>query len=81
MLLDVAEASGAASAVVDQWPANGQTNQEWKVISVGGGAYELVSVGSGMALDVAGGSNANGTQIHQYPYNGNPWQQWIFRAP
>ena len=38
----------------------------------GGGAYELVSVGSGLALDVYGASNANGTPIDQYPYNGNP---------
>jgi hypothetical protein len=70
----------ANGALVDQWPANGQNNQKWTVISLGGGHYELTSVNSGLALDVDGGVTTAGAEIDQYTYNGNSWQQWIFTA-
>jgi hypothetical protein len=81
MLLDVAGASKLNSALVDQWPATGGTNQQWKIISLGGGHYELTSVNSGLALDVVGGVKTVGAQIDQYAYSGTAWQQWIFSAP
>lgn len=77
-MLDVDEASKAHSALVDQYQANGQTNQEWNVISIGGCNFELNSVNSGLALDVYGESTASGADIDQYTYGGNAWQQWKF---
>ena len=65
----------------NQRPANGQTNQQWNVISVSSGIYELTSVNSGLVLDVIGGGTTNGTGGgDQYTYNGNTWQQWKFTS-
>jgi hypothetical protein len=79
-LLDVTGASKSNSAFVDQWPANGNANQQWNVISLGGGSYELTSINSGLALDVYGGSTTSGADIDQYTYGGNAWQQWKFTS-
>jgi hypothetical protein len=78
-VLDVTGASKTSGALVDQYPANGQTNQEWNVISVAGG-FELTSVNSGLALSVVGGGTANGTGIDQLAYSGATSQQWKFTA-
>jgi hypothetical protein len=80
-VVDVAAASKASKAVVDQWPNNNQaTNQQWNVISLGGGQYELTNVNSGLALDVAGASKNTGAAIQQYAYNGGANQKWTFTA-
>ena len=79
-LLDVAGASKASGALVDQWPANGQTNQQWNVISLGGGAFELTSVNSGLTLSVVGGGTASGTDVDQLTYSDSTSQQWKFTA-
>jgi hypothetical protein len=76
--LDVAGASKANSALVDQWPANGDENQMWSVTAVAGGAFTLTSVNSGQLLDVDGGGTTIGEEIDQYPSNGKTWQQWKF---
>ncbi len=39
--LDVIGQSTANGAGVDQWPYNGQANQQWNIVSVGGGYYKL----------------------------------------
>jgi hypothetical protein len=78
---DVAGASKANSAVVDQWPNSNQaTNQQWQVISLGGGQYELTSVNSGLAMDVVGASTTTGAGICQYTYQGGANQKWTFTA-
>src|SRR5439155_6346322 len=49
-VLDVAGGSGSNSALVDQWPYQGNAWQQWNVISLDGGNFELTSVNSGLAL-------------------------------
>lgn len=78
--LDVVGASTANSALVDQWPYGGGSNQKWTVSYLGSGQYEIIGVGSGKALDVYGAGTANGTKIDIYPYSGNANQRWIFTA-
>ena len=73
--LDVAGASTANGAAVDQWPYSGTANQQWSIISVGG-YYKLISRNSGQALDVAGQSTANGAHVDQWPDSGTTNQQW-----
>lgn len=69
--------STSVSAPMTQWsddPAN--VNQDWQLVSVGGGAFALVSGRSGMALD-NGGSMTNGTAVTQYPFDpANINQHW-----
>ncbi len=74
--LDVIGASTANGAGVDQWPYNGGTNQQWNIVSVGGGYYKLINRNSGQALDVAGQSTANGALVDQWPDSGTANQQW-----
>ena len=74
--LDVIGASTANGAGVDQWPYNGGANQQWNIVSVGGGYYKLLSRNSGQALDVAGASTTNGALIDQWPDSGTANQQW-----
>jgi hypothetical protein len=61
---------------VDQNPYGGNSSQQWKVVSVSSGVYELTNVHSGQALQVVGASTSAGAQIDQSPYAGNAWQQW-----
>ena len=78
-MLDVAAASKTAGALVDQWPANGQTNQEWTIAAAGtSGYYTLTSVNSGLLLDVAGASKVTNADIDQWPANGQANQEWKF---
>jgi hypothetical protein len=77
-MVDVTGASHANSALVDQYPANGNPNQNWEAIHLSGNTYEVLSQNSGLALDVDGGGTANGEEIDQYTYGGHTWQQWIF---
>jgi alpha-galactosidase len=74
--LDVVGASTANGAAVDQWPYNGNANQQWNIVSVGSGYYKLLSRNSGQALDVAGQSTANGAAVDQWPDSGTANQQW-----
>jgi hypothetical protein len=84
-VLDVPGFSTTPGALIQQYPANGGTNQQWNIRHVPGakpGVYEIASVSSGMVLDVPGLSTAPGTLIQQYPANFGPNQQWRFsRAP
>ena len=74
--LDVIGQSTANGAGVDQWPYSGTANQQWNIVSVGGGYYKLLSRNSGQALDVAGQSTANGALVDQWPDSGTANQQW-----
>ena len=60
--------------------ANGASNQEWRVIPLLGGNYELVNVNSSLVLDVAKGGTTNGAKIDSYAYQGQTWQQWSFQS-
>ena len=51
-------------------------NQEWKLVSIGNGYYNLICQRSGLALDNSG-STSNGNYERQYtPQSGNSNQMW-----
>ena len=75
-LMDVVGASTAAGAKVDQWPANGGTNQQWTLTRVSDNVYTLTSVKSGLCLDVPGAAATNGLQLEQWTCTGGSNQQW-----
>lgn len=64
--LDVTGASGADGAKLIQWSCNGQNNQRFQAVDVGGGEYALIALHSGKCLDVTGASAANGAQLIQF---------------
>jgi|GEM_PF-165509 len=74
--LDVAGGSPVDGANVQQWTDNGNAQQKWKVIAVGGGYYKLIVQSSGKALDVASSSTADGGNVQQWTDNGSNAQQW-----
>ncbi len=74
--LDVAGASVADGANVQQWTKNGSAAQQWRFEAVGGGYYVLRAKCSDKALDVANASTAEGANVQQWGYGGGPNQQW-----
>ena len=77
LALDVVGAGTGNSTLVDTWPYEAHTNQQWTLTSLGNDCYELVGVGSGRALDVDGNNSAPGTDIDIYTYNAQNNQQWL----
>jgi chitinase len=71
LALDVTNQSTSNGAVVQQWDYVGGANQQWQLISVGGGYDEIVNRNSGLALDVTNQSTSNGAVIQQWAYTGN----------
>ena len=69
--------SVSAGNAVYQWSASlGNTNQQWRISSLGDGKYTLVSLTSGMALD-NGGSTTNGAGVTQnLASTSSPNQEW-----
>ena len=77
LALDVAGASTANGALIDQWAPNQGTNQEWQFVSAStSGYYTLVSANSGACLDVPGSSTTAGVQLDQWSCNGGTNQEW-----
>ncbi|WP_217472065.1 RICIN domain-containing protein [Haloterrigena gelatinilytica] len=75
-LLEVADASTADGANVQQWSATGSTTQQWYVEAVGDGVYTLENVNSGLLLEVAGSSTEDGANVRQYADSGCDCQRW-----
>jgi hypothetical protein len=74
--LDVEGGSTAAGALVKQYTCGGWTNQQWQVVSVGGGYYKIVARHSGKVLDVQWAGLDNGVPVWQWDENGTAAQQW-----
>jgi hypothetical protein len=74
--LDDPESSTVNETVMQQYPVNGGTNQQWTVHNIGNNVITLTNGASGLSLDVVAGSLADGALIDQYPYQGNAWEQW-----
>jgi hypothetical protein len=62
-VLDVSGQATADGSPVDQWPANGGTNQQWTVQPTGDGYYRLVGVQSGKPLEVPAANPVAGTHL------------------
>ena len=80
-VLDLPGFSMSRGTLIQQWPANGGTNQQWTFRAIShpsNGFYEIASVSSGQVLDVPGSSTTPGTKIQQWTANGGTNQQWTF---
>lgn len=75
-LIDVAGASTANSANIQQWHDLGIAAQQWRAVDVGSGYWKFINMNSGKVIDVAGASTANGGNISQYTDSGTANQQW-----
>jgi arabinogalactan endo-1,4-beta-galactosidase len=75
--LDDSGASTTSGTAIVQSPANGSTEQEWTIVSVGNGYFSLVNHLSGLALDTSGGSGALAGFVVQEPQAASTQtQQW-----
>lgn len=78
-VLDVVNASTATTAQIDQATPDGQHDQQWQLVPVGGGYYAIMNRNSGQALDDTGASTADGNLLQQFTYEpGDGNQQWQF---
>ncbi|MBB5803695.1 hypothetical protein F4560_003463 [Saccharothrix ecbatanensis] len=75
-VLDVNGGSSTAGLQLQQWTANGGTNQMWYLRSTGNGYYTIVSHNSGLVADVYGAATSDGAQVVQWAANGGANQQW-----
>lgn len=66
--------------VLDQYSFVGTNAQYWNIISVGNGAYEIVNIGSGLAITNHGSSLTAGTAITQEAYTNSGSQHWMLNT-
>lgn len=74
--LDVAGASLADGANVQQYACHGGDNQIWKLDNLFDGTHRIRNLRSGKALEVAGGSVANGGNVQQFMWKNGDNQKW-----
>jgi len=77
-VLDVNGGSSTVGLQLQQWTANGGTNQMWYLRPTGDGYYTIVGHDSGLAADVYAASTSDGAQVVQWTANGGTNQQWQF---
>lgn len=75
-MLDVNGGSSTVGLQLQQWTANGGTNQMWYLRPTGDGYYTIVSHDSGLLADVYGAATSDGAQVVQWTANGGTNQQW-----
>jgi hypothetical protein len=75
-VLDVNGSSSTTGLQLQQWTANGGTNQQWFLRSAAGGYFTIVNAANGLAADVYGQSTSDGAQVVQWTANGGTNQQW-----
>jgi arabinan endo-1,5-alpha-L-arabinosidase len=74
--VEVAGASTADGAGIQQWTRTGQPNQQFQFVDSGGGYYRLRARHSNKVVDVANRSTADGAQIVQWPDTNGTNQQF-----
>jgi chitinase len=77
--VDIAAASTANSAQVQQYQCNGTGAQKFAVTNQGQGWYRLVNTNSGKAVDIAAASAADGAKVQQYTDNGTTAQRFSIK--
>jgi hypothetical protein len=77
--VDIAAASTANSAQVQQYQCNGTGAQKFAVTNMGAGWYRLVNTNSGKAIDIAAASTADGAKVQQYTDNGTSAQRFSIK--
>jgi hypothetical protein len=75
-LLDDPNSSTSNGAVIDQWQPNSGANQQWDLVQLANGNYEVFNASSGKVLDDPDFSTGNGTPVIQSQPNGGLDQQW-----
>jgi hypothetical protein len=75
-VLDVNGSATTAGLQLQQWTANGGTNQQWYLRPTGDGYYTIVSHDSGLVADVSGQATTDGAPVVQWAANGGANQQW-----
>lgn len=78
--MDVAWNSTSDGANIDQWPNNGQTNQQFTFTYLGSSVYRIVAVNSGKALEVYQSSVNEGTKIVQNTFAGRSSQEFYVQS-
>jgi hypothetical protein len=73
---DVASASTADGATLQQWSCHDGTNQQWQLRDTGDGYVSLIARHSGKCVDVSSRSSADVTGLHQWSCHGGTNQQW-----
>lgn len=76
-VLDDQAFSTNPGTVLQQWPANGEKNQQWNLQRDGDFVYEITSVHSGLALGAQDDSSDAGAPIVQQTPAGAPSQLWF----
>ena len=72
LYLDVASTGRAIGLI-----KNGGRTQQWKILKISSGIYELAPMyDTGVRLDVPGAQNKNGLQLQVYKSNGTAAQRW-----
>jgi|GEM_PF-1403894 len=79
MYMDVTGASPNEGALIDQWPGNGQTNQQFTFGYLGSGVYRITAVNSGRALEVSQGLLTEGAKLIQATYAARASQQFYLQ--
>lgn len=74
--LDVQQPNLEDGANVGIYTCNGGLWQNWKLVDMGNGYYNIRSQNSGMCLDVQQPNTSSGANVGQYTCNGQPWQEW-----
>ncbi len=78
--VDVAAASTADSAQVQQYQCNGTGAQKFAITNMGQGWYRLINTNSGKAIDIAAASTADGAKVQQYTDNGTGAQRFSIKT-
>ncbi|WPV02140.1 RICIN domain-containing protein [Mucilaginibacter sp. cycad4] len=77
--VEVLSESTANGATIDQYTYNGGTHQQWNLVDLGNGYFQIINVKSGKAIEVPGSSTSNGTGLTQNTPNTSAYnQQWSF---
>ena len=77
--VDIAAASTANSAQVQQYQCNGTGAQKFAITNMGQGWYRLINTNSGKAIDIASASTADGAKVQQYTDNGTSAQRFSIK--
>jgi len=79
--LDISGASRSNSVQLQQYDCNVTIAQQFDVRALGGGFYEIRTLGGGdLCVDVSGAMPYDGTRIQQYACNASPAQQFTLVA-
>ncbi|MER7795940.1 RICIN domain-containing protein [Microbacterium sp. NPDC096154] len=75
--LDIRAGKTANGTAVQQHTANGTKSQAFKLVSVGGGYFKIMSqLSSSQVVEVGGGRNANGSRVNTWSGGTAAHQQW-----